>query len=85
MKHKFAIIFSTVMLFIVAVILSAAWLLKTRYFVVKDINGTIDGDIKSNVYSYVDETFRIRQERRYETSERKSLPPNNRREEIFSR
>ena len=57
MKHKFAIIFSTVMLFIVAVILSAAWLLKTRYFVVKDINGTIDGDIKSNVYSYVDETL----------------------------
>lgn len=57
MKHKFAIIFSTVMLFIVAVILSAAWLLKTRYFVVNDINGTIDGDIKSDVYSYVDETL----------------------------
>lgn len=55
MKHKRAVIFSTVMIFVVAAIVALGWLFRARYFIVIDVNGS-DGT-KSELYEYVnDET-----------------------------
>lgn len=53
MKHKFAVVASTVMIFVAAMLLSGAWLLRVRYFVVHDINGVENGETKSELYEYV--------------------------------
>ena len=55
MKHKRAVIFSTVMIFVVAAIVALGWLFRARYFIVIDVNGA--GEAKSELYEYVnDET-----------------------------
>ncbi len=55
MKHKRAVIFSTVMIFVVAAIVALGWLFRARYFIVIDVNGS--NESKSELYEYVnDET-----------------------------
>ena len=53
MKHKRAVIFSTVMIFVVAAIVSLGWLFRARYIIVIDRNGS--GDAKSELYEYVND------------------------------
>ncbi len=53
MKHKRAVIFSTVMIFVVAAIVALGWLFRARYIIVIDVNGS--GETKSELYEYVND------------------------------
>ena len=57
MKYKKAIIFSTIMIFVVAAAVALGWLFRARYFIVNDLNGLTGETAESGLYSFVCETL----------------------------
>lgn len=57
MKHKKAIIISTVMIFVVAAIVALGWLFRARYFIVNDLNGKGDDSAESELYTFVNDAL----------------------------
>ena len=57
MKYKKAIIFSTIMIFVVAAAVALGWLFRARYFIVNDLNGLTGETAESGLYSFVSETL----------------------------
>lgn len=57
MKYKKAIIFSTVMIFVVAAAVALGWLFRARYFIVNDLNGLTGETSENAIYSFVGETL----------------------------
>lgn len=57
MKYKKAIIFSTIMIFVVAAAVALGWLFRVRYFIVNDLNGLTGETAESGLYSFVCETL----------------------------
>lgn len=57
MKYKKAIIFSTIMIFVVAAAVALGWLFRARYFIVNDLNGLTEEVGESGLYSFVSETL----------------------------
>lgn len=57
MKYKKAIIFSTIMIFVVAAAVALGWLFRARYFIVNDLNGLKGETAESGLYSFVSETL----------------------------
>lgn len=57
MKHKKAVIISTVMIFVVAAAVALGWLFRARYFIVNDLNGKGENPAESELYAFVNDTL----------------------------